>query len=342
PPVLAATGPLGPGSRVLFGSTDRGYDAFNGLFFGGGFWLDRQHNFGLGVSGFWTEKQSTSTVIGSDATGSPAIARPFFNPQLVGLGGQDAIFVSSPGRSAGTLTVDTEAQLGGGEVNGFLNLTNTRSCTTVMVLGFRYFDLEESLFISQVTRGLNGNTIPFFGNLAGVSAVTVSDLFQTRNQFYGGQAGLETEYRMGAVFLDAGVKVGLGPVHQVTEVSGQTLGPDGTGGSGGVLAVGASPIGNIGRTTTNRFAILSDVHGMLGVQIFDRVRVGVGYQFLYLSNVARPGSQIVTTIDPRLIPITTSFGGRIPTSPRGVPPLTPFDRDDFFMHGVQFLLEFHF
>src|SRR5262249_39036231 len=205
---------------------------------------------------FWTEKQSTSTVIGSDATGSPAIARPFFNPQLVGLGGQDATFGPSPGRSAGTLTVDTEAQLGGGEVNGFLNLTNTRSCTTVMVLGFRYFDLEESLFISQVTRGLNGNTIPFFGNLAEVSPVTVSELFQTRTQFSGGQAGLETEYRMGAVFLDAGVKVGLGPVHQVTEVSGQTLGPDGTGGSGGVLAVGASPIGNIGRTTTNRFAIL--------------------------------------------------------------------------------------
>jgi hypothetical protein len=81
---------------------------------------------------------------------------------------------------------------------------------------------------------------------------------------------------------------------------------------------------------------------MVGLQLSDRIRVGVGYEFLYLNSVARPGRQIVTTIDPRLIPIAASFGGRIPTSPLGAPPPTPFDRDDFFTHGVRFLLELHF
>jgi hypothetical protein len=170
----------------------------------------------------------------------------------------------------------------------------------------------------------------------------VSDRVRTRNQFFGGQVGGEAEYRLGPGFVNLGTKVGFGPVHQVTEVTGQTTGPGGSGGPGGFLAVGAIPAGNIGRTVTNRFSVLSDTYGSVGVYVTRRVRLGVGYEFLYLTSVARPGRQVLSTIDPRLIPTATAFGGRIPApdaSGLSVPPQTPFDRDDFFAHGVRLLFE---
>jgi hypothetical protein len=343
PPVLAA----GAGGQVLIGGTDRQYGGFDGVLLSGGMRPGPQQPVGFEMSGFWTSKQSSTTAVASNADGVPLIARPFFNPQLAGLGGQDAILVSSPGRFAGSLTVETGAQIAGAEANLLLNLAHASTWTTRVVLGFRYFDLDETLIVTQVTRGLGTNTIPFFNNPnsavpSTVPSVTITDRFRTRNQFYGGQTGLETERRIGPVLFDGGLKVGFGPVHQVTEVTGETLGPNGTGGSGGVLAVGAIPQGNVGRTTTNRFAVLSDVYGMLGVQLEKRLRVRVGYQFLYLNSVARPGHQVVTVIDPRLIPVSASFGGRIPAGTLQTPPQTPFDRDDFFAHGVRFLLEFDF
>ncbi|MBX9627034.1 MAG: BBP7 family outer membrane beta-barrel protein, partial [Gemmataceae bacterium] len=370
PPNLAATGPLGPGSRPLLGGGDVNYGDFNGLFLDGGLWLNDRHTVGIGMSGFLTEQKSTvAGAVGSNPAGSPLIARPFFNPLLVGLGGQDAVLVSDPGRYAGSVAVETGARLAGAEVNGLLNLCNTERWTANLVGGFRYFDLDEYLAVYQATAGLNGNTIPFFAPPnPPVGGVLITDRVRTRNQFWGGQVGLEAEYRFGPAFLGLGTKLGFGPVHQVTEVTGQTVTAGGAGGPGGVLAVGDLPpgavvgypeavpvgarpasvggpvVGNIGRTTTNRFAILSDVHGLAGVQVSDRLRVGVGYEFLYLSTVARPGRQFDPVIDPRLIPVSGQYGGRIaaPADGRGVPPRTPFDRDDFFAHGVRFQVEFRY
>lgn len=348
---LAATGPLGPGQRLLLGGNDVGYSGFNGVTLDAGMWLGDNHRLGIGLSGFLTDQQSRVSSIGSNAAGVPAIARPFFNPLQVGVGGQDALAVSTPGAFAGSIAVETGARLAGFEVNGLVSLANTANCSLVGQFGFRYFDLDEYLTVYQVTRSLNGANIPFFGK-APVAGVSITDRFRTRNQFYGGQAGLEGEYRFGPVFLDVGAKLGLGPVHQVTQVNGTTVGPNGTGGPGGLLAVslpgtpGSFPNGNLGNSSTSRFALLSDIHTMFGVQLSDRFRIGIGYQFLYLNSVARPGRQIVTTIDPRLVPTSASYGARVPSSTPlggpGTPPGTPFDRDDFFAHGVLFLVDFRY
>ncbi len=342
-PPLLATGPLGPGTQVLLGGNTYGYGGFSGLNLDGGLWLDSRHTIGLEFSGFMTEQRSMSTSVSSNAAGSPTLVRPFFNAAL---SAQDGLLVSSPGSYAGSVAVVTGARIDGTEGNVLFNLLNTKALTLNFLVGARYFDLEEYLSVNQVTRGLNGNTIPFFGNHTGVPGVAITDTFSTRNQFYGVQFGGQSEYRFGPLFLDLGLDLGFGPVHEITAVSGQTVVPGGSGGPGGLLSVGAIPNGNIGRTVTDRFSVLPDVHGMLGLQVTQRIRLGVGYQFMYLSNVTRPGGQIETAIDPRLVPTTLAYGLRAPSNTAlggtGTPPPTPFARDDFFVHGLNFMFEFQF
>lgn len=343
-PPLLATGPGSGTNRILLGGTTTNYSGFSGASIDAGIWLNERHTFGLAVGGFMAEKRSTVSSIASDPLGSPGLVRPFFNAQIGGVDANDSFLISAPGRYAGALAVESGARIDGFEINGLVNVANTPSWTRTFVAGFRYFSLDEYTTIYQVTRGLNGNTIPFFGQQnPGVAGVAITDRVRTRNQFYGTQMGGDAEYRVGPMFLDFGLKAALGPVHQVTEVSGKTVVPNGAGGPGGILAVGAIPNGNIGRSTSNYFAVLADANALLGVQISSNMRLGFGYQFLYLNTVVRPASQISTTIDPRLVPTAASFGSRASSSTLlggpGTPPLTLGDREDFFVHGLRFLFE---
>lgn len=347
PVPVAATDSLAvPGSQVLLGAGRVGYPEFNTLHLGGGFWLNPRHTVGVQLGGWMTENQSRFFSVSSGPDGSPLLVRPFTNPLLANLAfGQDGVLISSPGLYSGSLAMSSSARLASGEAGLVWNLADCEQWTVNFITGFRYFSLEETLTIYQQTSGLNNNLVPFFMS-PGVESVMVTDRARTRNQFFGAQVGGDVEYRMGAGFLNVGTKVGMGPVNQVTEVIGHTVGPDGIGGPGGFLATGAQPNGNIGRTVTNRFSVLSDVNLMMGVYVNQRVKLGVGYDFLYLNNVARPGPQFSSVIDPRLVPTTSSFGGRIPGSTQfdgpGVPPAPTLDRDDFYAHGLRFLVEFNY
>ncbi|HXD87287.1 MAG TPA: BBP7 family outer membrane beta-barrel protein [Urbifossiella sp.] len=341
-PTLLSTGSAGSGGPVLLGGPAPSYGALNGLSFDGGLWFNERHTVGMSVGFFFTEQRSVGAMYSSDATGAPLLVRPFFNAALGSAGAQDGFIVSAPGSFTGALTVQQGAHIDGTDINFLFNTANTKHWTTNFLAGFRYFDLDEYIAVNQYTQGINGNTIPFFGGPP-VNGVIISDRVRTRNQFYGVQVGGDTEYRFGAMFLDLGVKAALGPNHQITEVGGQTLNAAGAGGPGGFLAVGGIPNGNIGRSTTNNFAVLADATAMLGVQISSHIRFSFGYQFIYLNNVARPAHQFVTTIDPRLVPTAVSFGGQVPSNTnlggRGTPPFTPVDRDDFFVNTLRFLLE---
>jgi hypothetical protein len=339
PPLLTSNG------TPVAGDSTNDLGGFSAISLEGGMWLNDSHTFGIGAAGFLAEKRSNVRAFSSDAAGSPSLRRPFFNALIGGQNGQDEFIVSDPGRFAGSFAVEQGARVDGFEIYGLMNVANTERWTTNFSVGFRYFSLDEYTTTYQVTQSLTGNTIPFFGQ-APVSAVAITDRVRTRNQFYGGQMGGDVEYRFGPMFLDLGVKAALGSNHQVTEIQGTTQIPGGAGGPGGFLAVGAIPNGNQGRISTNNFAVLADVNSLVGVQVSTNFRIGVGYQFLYLNNVVRPSNQFVSTIDPRLIPASASFGARAPSDTsqggRGTPPYSPIDRDDFFLHGFRILVELQF
>jgi hypothetical protein len=89
---------------------------------------------------------------------------------------------------------------------------------------------------------------------------------------------------------------------------------------------------NIGHFARDRFSVLPEAGVNVGYQFTERLRGFVGYDFMYLSRVARPGDQIT--------PINSS---QIPPNPPGPGPVRVNIKDsDFWAQGVNFGLEFRY
>ena len=69
--------------------------------------------------------------------------------------------------------------------------------------------------------------------------------------------------------------------------------------AGGLLAL---PGANIGRYTQSKFAVVPEAGVKIGYHLTPNLRLAVGYNFLYLSSVLRPGDQIDTGLDVTRIP----------------------------------------
>src|SRR5262249_44828964 len=130
----------------------------------------------------------------------------------------------------------------------------------------------------------------------------VNDSFATRNRFYGGQLGLDGEWRLGRFFLGGVVKVGLGQTHQEVDIAGmqQLFTPAGgkTAFNGGLLALPS----NSGHFSRDQFSVVPEIGLKLGYNVTENVRVFVGYDLIYWTNVLRPGDQIDTTLNTAQIP----------------------------------------
>jgi hypothetical protein len=345
-PVLAATGPPGsmgilgqPGTTVLFGGEKQNFDAFNGGRFTLGFWCDCCQTHGLEFSGFFLAERGFH--FGADSNRFPTLTRPFFN---INENREDSEITAAPGRAVGGLAVDGKSQLWGVEANYRCNLccgcsSLCRGTTSRLdfLAGFRYLDLEEEVKITEsvfVTTVPPGGLPP--GVMVGDHAVVVDD-FKTRNQFYGGQIGLDWELRRGRWVLDTRVKVALGDNHETIDINGFQILTHANGTqqvfNGGLLALPS----NIGHFQRDRFCVVPEIGVNLGYQVTDNLLVYVGYNFLYWSNVVRPGQQIDRVLDVNQIP---NFRPG-PPAPQ-VRPLVPFHETSFWAQGVNLGLEYRY
>lgn len=335
-PLLVTSAPGQPLQTVLGGGNYE-YGPFSGGGLSGGLWLNDRHTVGLGASGFLTEQRSVSAAFNSGPTGSPPLARPFTEALRVE---PARLLVANPGTLAGGVWTSAGARFAGAEMFGIRNLLYCRDYSLDLLAGGRYLDLDENLSVNQVTRAIDGGTVVFNNVLysgGGGPALVLNDYFRTRNQFWGGTLGLRGQYWLGPVFLGASVKGGIGNNHQVVQIDGSSsvAAPGVAALPGGLLAVAGA---NIGRHVTNRLAALSDVSLQMGVQVSPYLRVFVGYDFLYLSNVVRPGDQIDPIINQRLLTTSTSF-----RSLSGLTsPIVTGVRDDFFAHGVRFGMQLQY
>src|SRR5262249_57940673 len=81
--------------------------------------------------------------------------------------------------------------------------------------------LEESLTIGQQSTLLGGGTSGFNGDVITAPATLgIRDHFQTRNQFYGGQVGVQGEFRLGGFFLYGMSKIALGNNNEPIRIEG--------------------------------------------------------------------------------------------------------------------------
>ena len=57
---------------------------------------------------------------------------------------------------------------------------------------------------------------------------------------------------------------------------------------------------NIGHFSQSQFAVVPEIGVKLGYQLTPNLRLQAGYNFLFWSNVVRPGQQIDTSVNPNL------------------------------------------
>jgi Putative beta barrel porin-7 (BBP7) len=311
------------GPNIVVGGSDIDFGTFNAGQVNGGLWINRCHTVGVYLGGFLTEQRSVASSAISDGTGAPGISRPFIDALTVM---PSALLVSSPGVFAGSIVADADARFAGAEAGTLWNLAESDSCSINLLSGFRYLDLDENLSIAQSTNRIG---VPITG--LPPPPLGIEDRFHTRNSFLGGQIGICAEYRYGSLVAGIASKVSLGTNHEAVEIIGKTTGLNSAPGdvSGGFLAL---PGGNAGRDVNNRFVVVPEIGATLGWQVNRWLRLNVGYDFLYINDVVRPGSQIDPFLNQKLIPVSTSYGS---TSGPNFP-MRSTRSDSFYAQSVQF------
>jgi hypothetical protein len=195
--------------------------------------------------------------------------------------------------------------------------------------GYRYVQLTDQVVISEQLAAADPNANTPVG-----TGFNVFDSFYSKNTFNGGQIGLAGEIRRGRFFGSARTLVAFGGVHKEVEIFGSTTiavpGQIPQQFLGGLLA---QPT-NIGKYTSDEFAVLPEATVSIGYNVTDGIRAYVGYTFLYLSNTSRAGNQI----DP-VVNSTQLAPGTLVGTPR---PIFVRQDSDFWAQGINFGLEIRF
>ncbi|MBY0525224.1 MAG: BBP7 family outer membrane beta-barrel protein [Gemmataceae bacterium] len=259
-------------------------DLDSGTFSGGrvtaGGWLNRERTIGLEGTGFLLEQRSAEL-------NTAATAQPVTLPVL--------------GPVTASAAVQSHTRLWGAEANGVISVLRRERFHAELLGGFRFLSLDENLD-GQTAAG---------GAIVGlpVSVLTAAN-FQTQNKFYGGQLGAKAGGRYGRFSADVIGKVALGTMHEASNLTALAT----------VSVAGFTTAeGIVTRQTRDQLTVLPEVQLQMGYDVTKNSRLYVGYNFLYVNHVLRPGDQ------------TNVIGG-----------VAPFKGTDFWAHGVNFGLELKF
>jgi hypothetical protein len=264
----------------------------------------------------------------TDSSQNPVIARPFFDTVL---GRENVEIVAFPGFFNGRLAIDSTSELWGVEANVLCCACRGCGWRVSWLAGPRFLSLRESLTITEVINPINPAD-----PLAG-STFTAVDRFTTSNQFYGVQAGVEGRWLLGRWTVDGRAKLALGVTSQSVDVQGGqsvvgAVNPDPR--PGGLLALPS----NSGPRSRGTFGVVPEVGVSLGYYVTDWMRLSAGYNFLFWSNVARPGGQIDRNINSNQLP---NFNVP-PVASIDPPPARLLNGTSYYAHGLTFGVELNF
>lgn len=318
-PALVTTSPIGTpqneagvlglsSTTVLFGNQSVNGQMRPGGRVQGGVWLDPLQT--VAVEGHYYALATASTNYFASGTfapgpsGGPILARPFFddNPTV---NAQSSALVAYPNFQLppffdlrpfvlnGSIQIRESSNLQSAGAGGRfgLNAPDAQVRWTGWA-GWRYFNMNETLSI-LATSTAGSNPFPF---PLPPGRIESFDNFATRNVFNGGEFGLAANWLMRRFVLSADTRVALGGMFQSLDIYGRTSAISrGYVASypGGLLA---QPT-NIGHYTRTVFAVIPQIDLKLGYQLLPSLRMNVGYNFTYISNVLRPGNQIDTTVN---------------------------------------------
>jgi hypothetical protein len=324
-PALLTTQPANgvpPGATVLFGG---GVDesARPGGRVELGLWLDPCQRTAVGVR--YLAVGDATTTLAYTSNDIDFLARPFLdvstNP------GTPTAFpvinAFAEPATTGRLGLQTESEFQAGDV--FFSWTLRRSpCASFSFLaGYQVAQIDESLLIESFTTDVPPQSIE------------VSDLFAAQNEFHGGMFGLRGEYRSGHFGVELLGRFGFGNMRQSLLIAGSTISTDANGGTSvrdsGLLA---QSLTNGGLHEQDKFSYMNEAGAKLSFYPLECLKLSVGYSLMYWSSVVRPGQEIDTAIDGRLL---TALPPADATRPA-----FEFHPTDYLVHGLTFGGELRF
>jgi|GEM_PF-820719 len=287
-------------------------DGVRGTF---GFWFNDAQTLGFEASYFWMGPQRMRDTYRSSS--DVILGRPFVYAPT----GESVLFqTSSLDDTAGVIRVWQRLHVDGGEAN-FMSNPLGIAPRLKFIAGFRFLQTSEGLAVGyRATDDANG-----------FSAEGL-DTWETRNRFYGGQVGLRWSYEGRRLFASFTGKIAYGSMQERVHIYGGTR-VDNSGtiteAQGGVLALPS----NIGSYHRSRMAYIPEATAQIGYNFTPWASAFVGYNFMYISNLARPGSQVDLAVDPENFPFNAGGGAR---------PGFQFKDDSLWLQGVNFGVSFRY
>lgn len=259
-----------------------------------GAWIDDEKRYGVELTGFYIPRQTQSNNYNLSSGGVDA----FFSDFNAGAppGTHRNFFPTDP-TSQANFHYGTEQY--GGEANDLVHVgdwepTDGLKISVTALGGFRYFGLQDS-YSDEYNESISG----FFYN----------DSFKTNNNFYGANLGAHMRMQYENFFAEITPKIALGVTDESVGVNGSNVVPA-VPGPGGFYASG----NKLGHRSSAPFAYLPQITIKFGYDITKNIEAFVGYDALYLSDVARVENQISTQLDGNQM-AGFNFGGGPDQSP---------------------------
>ena len=328
-PPLVSTSPAGTprsdagvlgeaNTSVLYGGEKLNTDTQSGGRFSLGYWFTDGQCFGweLNYLGMDDSRDHFST----DTNSTTIIARPFTNAVS---GDQDAVLVSFPDVAEGSIQVESVSEFRSFEF--LLRRAVVQRCDyrIDVLFGYRYGRLNDRLTITDNLQELENNNV----------LIDSYDRFETRNRFNGAEFGVVMNRRYCRWGFELLAKLALGRTSSRVEINGSTTIIDGGNSQtypGGILALPT----NIGVYKTKEVAVMPEIGVNLMYCLTPRTKFTLGYTFIYLSHVARPGDQIDMMVNSSQFPPGNLNGVALPAF--------QFRTTDFWAHGLNFGLDIRF
>lgn len=308
-----------------------------------GYWCDSAQQVGFEVSGLYIHPNVTNFIATSGTAANPFTIDTGVRTRIFSLMGGIPVQIDSANlavaRQATALTVgDFRSQLIGAEANVRCLGCSIGAVSFGGLAGARFLEFREGLNVinnvslTQVP-GVSDGTATGFPPIVNFGTF---DSLTTRNRYYAAQIGVEAEIENCGVFFNARGKVALGGMQQIVDVFGGTniIGTN-TPGSfrGGLLS---DPL-NQGTRERTRVAVIPEINLKLGYEFNGWLRTYVGYDFLYLQHVLRPGN----VTDTETINTQVTVTGTTQTINVTQPVIRLRDQD-VWVQGVNFGLEFRY
>lgn len=319
-----------PATSVLLGNERLDAQTMSGVRLGFGHWLDSCGDLAV-TGGLLTSENDDVYTFPGDA--GSIISRPFFNVDPA-VNQFDAELVNFAGAVRGSISVLSETDIFMGNIGLQKKLyccADAACCAAKRLdayVGYRSLYLQERLAITEALTA-DGGLIP-----AGTT-FDVTDQFDTENLFHGLEVGLRYSWQRKRWTWEANGRVAAGYVHQEAYINGNTTitvpGQPSLDQPYGILASSS----NIGSYERDRFGVLSQVQLQLSYRIATNWKLNLGYTFLSINNVARPGDQMDLFVN----------GTQIDPNVADVPPARPtfdWESDAFYLHGLNAGFEFSF